>query len=81
VSEFTCKELVELVTDYFDDALPPGDQRRFEQHISQCPGCTEHLEHLRVTIRAVGALREEAVPAPAREELLATFREWKRRGG
>lgn len=80
MSEFTCKELVELVTDYFDDALSPGDQRRFERHISHCPGCTEHLEHLRVTIRGVGALREESIPDRAREELLATFREWKRGG-
>jgi anti-sigma factor RsiW len=80
VSELSCKELVELVTDYFDDALPAEERREFEHHIGLCAGCTEHLVHLRLTIRAVGTLSEESLQPAAREELLATFRSWKRGG-
>jgi anti-sigma factor RsiW len=80
VSELSCKELVELVTDYFDDALPTGERQEFEHHIVRCAGCTEHLVHLRLTIRAVGQLREESLQPAAREELLAAFRSWKHGG-
>jgi anti-sigma factor RsiW len=80
VSELSCKELVELVTDYFDAALPLEERREFEHHIELCAGCTEHIEHLRLTIRAVGTLREDSLQPAAREELLAAFRDWKRQG-
>ena len=33
----TCRELVELVTDYLEGALPRRDRGRFEAHIAQCP--------------------------------------------
>ena len=80
MSDLSCKELVELVTDYFDDALPATERWEFEHHIGLCVGCTEHLEHLRLTIRAVGQLREESLQPAAREELLAAFRGWKNGG-
>ena len=54
----TCQELVELVTEYLDDALPPRDRERFEEHLLTCPGCQAHLTQMRETIRILGtALR------------------------
>jgi anti-sigma factor RsiW len=73
----TCRELVELVTDYLDGALPPRERARFDAHISGCDGCTAYLEQFRETIRLTGTLRVEDVDAAARDELLDTFRSWK----
>jgi anti-sigma factor RsiW len=73
----TCEELVELVTDYLEDALSPSDRERFEQHLTICPGCVRYVEQLRETIRMSGGLREEDLPPQARDELLAQFRDWK----
>ena len=75
-TELTCRELVELVTDYLEGALPRRERRRFERHIARCDGCTAYLEQLRVTIAMLGTLTEDDVPAPARDELLAAFRDW-----
>lgn len=73
----TCKELVELVTDYLEGALSPQERTRFEQHISRCESCTIYLEQLRQTIRLVGELREELISPEAARELLSVFRNWK----
>ena len=76
-NDLTCQELVELVTDYLEDALPTHDRSRFEDHISRCIGCTRYLEQMRLTISTVGHLREDDLAPAARDDLLATFRAWK----
>jgi anti-sigma factor RsiW len=75
--EMNCKELVELVTDYLEGALPPGDRNRFEKHLRECPDCGTYLDQMRQTVRALGRLSEDLVPAEAKETLLETFRNWK----
>jgi anti-sigma factor RsiW len=73
---FSCQELVELVTDYLEGALPPADLRRFEEHIATCDGCTEYLRQLRETIRIAGAITPDDLTPEAESELLAIFASW-----
>lgn len=74
----TCHELVELVTDYLEDALSPEDRRRVEEHLALCDGCTAYLEQMRETIRLTGMVREEEIPEDQRQALLEAFRGWTR---
>jgi anti-sigma factor RsiW len=76
--ELTCQELVELVTDYLEQALPQPERTRFEAHLAGCRGCRTYVEQMRQTIQAVGTLTEETIPPVARDDLLAAFRDWKR---
>ncbi len=76
--DLSCAELVELVTEYFDGALAPVDQTRFEEHVIFCEGCANHLLQMRETIRVIGHLEEADVPDEVADELLAAFRGWKR---
>lgn len=78
MQELTCKELVELVTAYFEDALPADERLRFERHVSVCPGCSAYVEQMRQTITLVGELREQDVSPTAEQQLLQAFRGWKR---
>jgi predicted anti-sigma-YlaC factor YlaD len=80
-AEMTCKELVELITDYLEGRLPRSERRRFDEHVKQCKYCTTYLDQMRVTIRVLGRLREESIQPAAREELLSAFRDWKREWG
>jgi len=82
-NELTCQELVELVTDYLEDALPDGDRMRFEDHLAGCTGCTRYLEQMRRTITTVRRLREDDLSPAVRDEMIAVFRGWKQdqRGG
>lgn len=75
--ELTCKELVELVTDYLENALSESDRTRFDAHLSDCPFCHIYLDQMRQTIRAAGQLHEEAIPPEALSDLLARFRDWR----
>jgi anti-sigma factor RsiW len=77
VNELSCKELVELVTEYLEGALPPNERLRFEQHVQACEGCSAHLGQMRRTIELLGQLSEEALSPAAERELLAAFRTWK----
>ena len=76
-ADLTCRELVELVTDYLDDAMPPWERRRFEQHLGECRVCPSYVEQLRATLRVLGRLTEHDVPEPARTALIWAFRAWK----
>jgi anti-sigma factor RsiW len=75
----SCKELVELVTNYLEDAMPAQERQLFEEHLTLCHGCVTYVEQMRQTVAATGTLREESLPPGARDELLAAFRDWKRR--
>lgn len=74
----TCQEVVELVTDYFEGALPADETDLFEQHLNFCEGCDWYVDQMRTTISTVGRLVEEDVPPEARDRLLTAFRDWKR---
>jgi len=76
--KLTCRELVELVTDYLDGSLSRRDRARFEAHIAACGNCTQYVEQFRETIRLTGTLRESDVSAEAEAALLAQFEAWKR---
>ena len=58
----TCQEVVELVTDYLEHALPADEAALFEQHINFCDGCEWYLEQMRATVAAVGQIDEQDVP-------------------
>ncbi|MGB0096308.1 MAG: zf-HC2 domain-containing protein [Solirubrobacteraceae bacterium] len=75
--ELTCRELVRLVTDYLEGALPETDVHRFDAHVTACDGCTTYLAQMQDTIRITGKLTEESLDPEARDELLAAFRTWK----
>ncbi len=76
--EFTCQEMIEVVTDYLEAAMPSGDQERFERHISYCAGCRAYTEQMRETIEQTGRLpHEESLSPELRERIVAQFRAWR----
>jgi anti-sigma factor RsiW len=72
----SCKELVELVTDYLEGTLPSEQQARFDAHIAECFWCARYLDQMRVTIATVGRIEEESLSPKARATLLAAFSDW-----
>jgi anti-sigma factor RsiW len=75
--EMVCKELVELITDYLEGALPAEDRARFERHLAGCDGCTAYLHQMRETIRALGHLPPESISPDAERKFLEAFRGWR----
>lgn len=78
--DLTCREVIDLLTDYVENALPAQERRRVEAHLAICDGCTTYLEQVRETIRLTGTLTEEQIPDEEKRRLLAAFRDWTRPG-
>jgi anti-sigma factor RsiW len=79
VPAMTCRELVQLITDYLEGNLSKRDRRRFERHLRGCDGCPTYVEQMRTTLRLAAVLGEADLEPAARDELLAVFRDWKNR--
>jgi anti-sigma factor RsiW len=77
VEQLSCQELVELVTDYLEGALPAEDRRLFEDHIAECNGCRRYVEQMRATLQVTGELSPEALDPDAEQVLLEAFRGWR----
>lgn len=77
--EITCREFVEIATDYLDDALPAQRLDLVEEHLVLCAWCRDHLDQLETTIGAVGGLAGEPPDPAVLDTLVSAFRE--ARGG
>ena len=73
-----CREVVEVVTDYLEGAMPPGERLRFDHHLALCEGCQAYLEQMRTVIRVAGRPAVDAVPPETMAGLLRAFRDWRR---
>lgn len=74
----TCKEVVELVTDYHCDALDAADRVGFEQHLFGCTWCMTYLKQADRAIELTTQLRRPVEPEPVDTgKLAALFRNWR----
>jgi anti-sigma factor RsiW len=73
----TCRQVVELMTDYLEGNLPDRDRARFEEHIAGCDGCRAYLAQLRTTREMLGRIADEPMPASVERELLEAFKNWR----
>jgi hypothetical protein len=67
LDEISCRDFVEMITDYFEDALGPRQLEHVEEHLVMCDWCVAYLSQFDATLDALGELgseREEAIPAP-----------------
>ena len=76
--DLACIEVVEIMTDYLEDALPAAEARRLEHHLETCPGCTDYLEQMRTIAGSLGGLDEQSLSAEMRDRVIAAFRDLRR---
>lgn len=76
----TCREFVEIVTEYLEGAMSPEERARFEEHLDMCEGCREHLDQVETTLRVLEVMpdTEAAVgDVPGLDKLLDAFRDYR----
>jgi predicted anti-sigma-YlaC factor YlaD len=74
----SCRELVEVITDYLDGTMASEDRARFDAHLAECAYCVNYLDQMREPVASLGELPEEALSPELRGELLEAFRGWRR---
>ena len=73
----TCQELVELLTDYFEDVLEPPERARFDSHLRDSGPCRAYLSQMRTTIDLLGRLTPADIDPATERTLLLRLRAWK----
>lgn len=76
-AELTCRDFVELATDYLEDRMAAEERARLERHLAVCKDCRTYLDQMRQTLATLGRLSLEDLSPAAREELMAVFRAWR----
>jgi hypothetical protein len=74
---YTCKEVVELATDYVEGAMTPAQMTQFELHLNFCDGCMTFIDQIRRTSDTAARLGADTIPEGTKAKLLAAFRDWK----
>ena len=65
----TCREVLDLFTDYLDGALAPVVRARVVAHLDGCDACRRYLDQFTASIDMTAALREESIPDDVRGSL------------
>jgi hypothetical protein len=74
MEDVSCREVVELVTDFLEGTLAIDRRDVFERHVAMCTWCETYLYQMRHTLIVLGGLREDDVPAPLVDSLALAFR-------
>lgn len=77
-SGYTCREVIDLVTEYLEGAMTPETRTDVELHLNYCDGCSTFLDQIRVAAESAGRLSEEQIPEATRAALLEAFQDWRR---
>ena len=76
--EITCREFVEVVTDYLEGVVPEDQVELIEEHLVMCDWCKTYLDQIDAVVAALPAIATpEPVPATTRDALLTMFQGWK----
>ena len=67
----TCQQVTALLVEYVNDTLAPKTMRALQEHLRDCADCLAYLRTYRATIRALGTVRYEDMPATLQERLLS----------
>jgi anti-sigma factor RsiW len=69
----SCREFVELVTDYLEGQLSIDELGRASRHLEACHGCNNYVVQMRETVRALRGLIPGEISPETREAILAAF--------
>lgn len=73
----SCQEVVELVTEYLENALLPEMRKQLEEHVAGCPGCEHYFKQVQITVSMLRRLSQETTSPATRQELMKIFQQWR----
>jgi len=79
----TCREFIDVLSDYLSQELPAQQRATFEAHLRECPDCVAYLKSYEDTVKlGQRAFKhsEEAVPDDVPEELVRAIVAARREG-
>ena len=74
LEEISCRQFVELVTDYLEHQLDESRRTWTEEHLAECDPCRAYLDQMRMTITTLRDLTHAELDSERREAILQAFR-------
>lgn len=71
----TCRQFVEIVTDYLEQQLDEARKLWTDAHLAECDACRAYLEQMQQTIRALRGLADERLDDARRDRILEMMRD------
>jgi anti-sigma factor RsiW len=62
---------------YLDGALSVEDRERLEEHLAECPHCSEYLAQIQATVDALGRVEPDDLADESLDDLVALYRTWR----
>ncbi|MBI3684604.1 MAG: zf-HC2 domain-containing protein [Acidobacteria bacterium] len=69
----TCKEFLQELSDYLDDAIDGELRSKLEAHVTDCPNCWVIFDTSKKTLRVYKGMEAQAIPADIEQRLLAAL--------
>jgi predicted anti-sigma-YlaC factor YlaD len=66
--DITCKDCVDLLTDYFEEQMSPEAKQKLDQHLADCPPCINFFKTYRACTELAKRLRDQQVQIPLEVE-------------
>ena len=66
----TCKEFLQELSDYLDDAIDAELRSKLEKHITECPNCWVIADTTRKTIQIYKGMEPYNIPAEVESRLM-----------
>jgi anti-sigma factor RsiW len=76
----SCEDVVRLLTDYQEGALPVSERLDFERHVAVCPACRGYMSQMRAVLAAAGRAGGPGLSPEDEAALLDAFRALRQRG-
>jgi anti-sigma factor RsiW len=73
-TDLECRQIAELLGDYFDGSLPRETRELIDFHIDGCPPCVAFLNTYKGTMDATRRLPEAPIPPELKSRLLAVLK-------
>lgn len=76
-TDLECRQIAELLGDYFDGSLPRETRELIDFHIDGCPPCVAFLNTYKGTMDATRRWPDVPIPAELKSRLLAVLKNSK----
>ena len=68
--QFTCKHLLEELTDYMDGSLESEVRVQLEAHLAKCPNCWVQVDTMKKTVQVFQGMEPYPLPEDVKDRLM-----------
>ena len=65
----TCKEFLQELNEYLDEAIDPATKQHWQAHVDECPNCFVVVDTTRKTLQVYKGMEPQELPGDVKKRL------------